>query len=140
MTTARDIAAVSCRGCLCGAVHDRVEAELGTARACHCAKCRKTMGTAFATIVPVPTVSFQLESGVEPLREYGSSSGVLRVFCGRCGSPLYSRRPAQPDLLRLRLGSLESPYPGRISAHLFTASKAEWLDIRDPAPQYAERP
>jgi hypothetical protein len=65
---------------------------------------------------------------------------VYRVFCGRCGSPLFSKRDAMPELLRLRLGTLDTPVTAKPTAHIFVAEKAEWYDICDDLPQYAERP
>jgi len=126
--------------CLCGAVHYHVNGDLGAAIACHCSRCRKATGTAFATVVAVQAADLHLERGADQLREFESSPGLFRVFCGQCGSPLYSRRPKQPELLRLRLGTLDSHYPGSISAHIFTGSKADWCEIGGSAPQYPERP
>ena len=49
-------------------------------------------------------------------------------------------RPAQPDALRLRIGSLDTPIDSKPSIHIFTGSMAEWDEIRDDLPQYPERP
>lgn len=126
--------------CLCGGVRYDVGGELGPIVVCHCSRCRKANGSAFQAVSPVPAADFQLQSGHGLLAEYESSPGVFRVFCRVCASPLYSRRTAMPEVLRLRIGSLDTPVDGRPEAHIFTASKAEWYDIRDDAPQYAARP
>ncbi len=126
--------------CLCGAVHYEVQGELGAIGVCHCKRCRKSNGTAFNAVVPVRTQDFHLQSGQEALKEYTSSPGVHRVFCGVCGSPLYSRRDAQPELLRLRLGTLDTPVSGKPAAHIFVADKAEWYEIHDDAPKYEQMP
>lgn len=36
-------------------------------------------------------------------------NGVYRWFCSECGSPLISSRDAQPELYRLRIGTLDTP-------------------------------
>lgn len=126
--------------CLCGGVRYRFSGELGPIMVCHCSRCRKANGSAFQAVSPVTTADFQLQSGQELLAEYESSPGVFRVFCRICASPLYSRRTAMPDVLRLRIGSLDTPITGQPTAHIFVASKAEWYDIRDDAPQYPTRP
>lgn len=126
--------------CLCGGVRYRIEGELGPIVICHCSRCRKANGSAFQAVSPVAAGDFQLQSGQELLAEYESSPGVFRVFCHVCASPLYSRRTATPDVLRLRIGSLDTPVASRPAAHIFAASKAEWYDIRDDAPQYPTRP
>jgi hypothetical protein len=126
--------------CLCGAVRYRVEGELGPLGACHCKRCQKANGTAFCAVTPIQTREFRLLGGQEALTEFESSPGVFRVFCRNCGSPLYSRRSATPELLRLRVGTLETQPSGPPSLHIFVASKAPWHEIGDSAPQFAERP
>ena len=126
--------------CLCGGVRYRFSGELGPIMVCHCSRCRKANGSAFQATSPVTRADFQLQSGQELLAEYESSPGVFRVFCRICASPLYSRRMATPDVLRLRIGSLDTPVTSRPALHIFTASKAEWHDIHDDAPRYPKGP
>lgn len=125
--------------CLCGAVRYEFEGEIGPVMMCHCRPCRKANGSAFNAATGVRTEDFRLLSGQEALAEFSSSPGVYRVFCGKCGSPLYSRRDAMPELLRLRVGTLDTPVP-EPSAHIFVSEKAEWFPICDSLPQYPERP
>lgn len=126
--------------CLCGAVRYEIAGEIGAPVFCHCRNCRKASGSAFNTAAAVSTADLRLLSGQDAIAEFESSPGVYRVFCGRCGSPLYSRRDAMPDVVRLRVGTLDTPLPTRPTAHIFTSEKAEWLDICDHLPQYPERP
>ncbi len=126
--------------CLCNGVQYELASEPGPILMCHCSRCRKSNGSAYATIGAVPTSDLHLLAGQELLAEYESSPGVFRVFCRHCGSPLYSRRTAQPEQLRLRIGTLDTPLQGRPAMHIFTASKAEWEEIHDDLPQFAERP
>lgn len=126
--------------CLCGAVSYEIEGELGPIMFCHCGRCRKATGTAFQAAALVPKEQFHLRTGAETLVEFASSPGVNRVFCGACGSPLYSKRDTMPDSVRLRLGTLDTPVKGKPTAHIFVAEKAEWFDICDDLPQHAERP
>ena len=60
-----------------------------------------------------------------------------RVFCGTCGSPLFSPRDDLPDVLRLRAGTLDGDGAGlEIGIHIQTASKAAWWTIGDDRPQH----
>ena len=86
------------------------------------------------------TDEFHFVKGKELVSEFESSPGVFRTFCKQCGSPLYSRRPSQPELLRLRIGTLDTPVEVKPIAHIFVGSKASWDEIHDDIPQYAERP
>ena len=72
--------------------------------------------------------------------EAASSAGTQRCFCGHCGSPVISIKAETPDFYRLRIGTLDTPLAQRPVCHIFTASKAEWEQIADDLPQYAERP
>ena len=68
--------------------------------------------------------------------EFSSSTDKLRAFCRACGSPLYSRRPSRPALLRLRLGSLDAVPPDlEISAHIFCDDEPSW-SLAAGAPRY----
>lgn len=125
-------------GCLCGGVRYVLRGELGPITLCHCSQCRKAQGGAAVASSPVRAGEFEITAGAELLRAYESSPGKERVFCSRCGSPLLSRRPAEPDFLRLRLGTLDTPVGAKPSAHIFAASKAEWDEIGDGVPQYAQ--
>ena len=126
--------------CLCGAVTYELRSELGPIVMCHCRKCRKASGTAYATNSPVQVKDFSLLSGQDALAEFESTPGVFRVFCKHCASPLYSRRPSEPERIRLRIGTLDTPIKSKPSAHIFVGSKAEWVQICDDLPQHAERP
>jgi hypothetical protein len=75
-------------------------------------------------------------SGAELLREYESSPGKLRVFCSNCGSPIYAYLVATRDVLRVRLGSLDTPFHGRPRAHTWVSDKAPWEPIEDSVPQF----
>jgi hypothetical protein len=120
--------------CLCRAVRYEVRGRIGPVGNCHCADCRKAQGAAFATNGPVRTTYFTLVSGSEHVAEYESSPGKFRCFCRSCGSPLWSRRDAAPDELRLRLGLLDGDPGRRPLAHVWVAEKAPWHEITDALP------
>ena len=125
-------------GCVCGAVRYQYHGALGEVMACHCLECRKAQGTPFVTNMPIDATQFELVSGADALKSYESSAGKHRVFCGHCGSPIYSRLDSLPNVLRLRLGSVETPLPVKgIDTHIFVEDKANWWQINDTAPQYA---
>lgn len=122
--------------CLCGGVRFRIDGELAPIQICHCTQCRKAQGTPFATNTPVQAAAFQLQSGAELLRSFESSPGKHRVFCGRCGSPLYSERDTLPGVLRIRAGLINEPLSVKPVAHCHTGSKANWWPIDDLLPQF----
>lgn len=122
--------------CLCSKVQFRITSPLGTAVYCHCIQCRKANGTAFASGAALPAKNFELTAGGELIREYESSPGKFRAFCSNCGSPVYSRRVADPETIRVRLGTLDGDPGRRPQAHIWVDAKAPWFDITDSLPQY----
>lgn len=124
--------------CLCGGIRFAIDGELGDFGYCHCRSCRKASGSAHAANSPVDRANFRLLSGAELLREYQSSAGKLRAFCGTCGSPIYAYLEATRDILRLRLGTLDTPFTKQPKAHTFVSDKAPWEPINDGLAQFPE--
>ena len=124
--------------CLCGGITFCIRSELEPIQVCHCMQCRKAQGAPLATNTPVPASAFQLLSGAELMTAFESSPGKQRVFCSRCGSPIYSSKDTVPGVLRIRAGLLNEPLTARPVAHFHTASKANWWPICDELPQFAE--
>lgn len=126
--------------CLCGAVEYKITGPLGPIMFCHCSRCRKASGSAFNSVSPIPAASFRIIKGEESLRSYRADTGVVRVFCGTCGSPIIGKRDDLPDTVRLRIGTLDTPAGAKGAAHIFVGSKAPWDEILDDLPQHQERP
>jgi hypothetical protein len=123
--------------CLCGTVQYEIRGEIGAPIYCHCSRCRKSNASAFAVTAPVAASDFVLVAGEAALKAFDSLPGVQRLFCSDCGSPIISRRDAMPDVVRLRVGTLDTPLPTPPATHYFVASKAEWYEIHDDLPQVA---
>ena len=121
--------------CLCGGIRYEIDAELGPITNCHCGQCRKASGAAFASNASVPAKKFRFISGAELLKEWESSPGRRRCFCGRCGSPILKRNADQPETVRLRLGTLDTDPRTKPYRHIYVGSKAPWVDITDSLPQ-----
>lgn len=126
--------------CLCQSVIYEIDGDIGQSIMCHCQNCRKANGSAFAVNASIKSADFRLLKGAESVKEYSSSAGVYRVFCGTCGAPIYSKRDYDPEHYRLRVGTLDTPLPLAPNMHIFAGSKAEWDQITDGLAQYAERP
>lgn len=124
--------------CLCGGVRYTYDGELPELSLCHCRQCQKAQGAAFAAVCPVHASRFTLVCGRELLREYRATPGKARVFCSNCGSPIYSARDGAPEVLRLRVGTVDTPFQWRRAYHKHVASRADWDHICDDWPQYPE--
>jgi hypothetical protein len=124
--------------CLCGAVRFEIHGGIRNIVCCHCSECRKAQGSAFATNGIVDSQDFRFISGEDKLTAYESTPGQFKYFCKVCGSPIQSKRPATPEQVRVRLGTIESDISERPQAHIFTTSKANWETICGDLPQYEE--
>lgn len=125
--------------CLCGAVAYEIDGPAGPTVYCHCSRCRKGSGSSFATVTLAQAKDFRWTKGEALVKRYSTAAGVHRIFCTECGSPLMSVRDNQPELVRLRAGSLDTPLEAPPGAHIFVGSKAAWIAIHDDLPQHAER-
>jgi hypothetical protein len=121
-------------------VRYEIDGELGDFGYCHCTSCRKASGSAHSANAPVERARFRLVSGADTLREFESSPGKFRVFCSRCGSPIYAYVTAGDDRIRVRLGTLDTPFTKTPKVHTFVSDKAPWEPIDDDLPQFPERP
>lgn len=82
--------------CLCGGVRYALRTPPEAVFLCHCRSCQQAQGAAFNLSAPVPREAFVLLAGEALLARYESSPGKDRVFCRRCGSPVYAERPDTP--------------------------------------------
>lgn len=123
-------------GCLCGGVRYEYDGEITEISMCHCSQCRKAQGSAFVAVSPIETARLRILSGQELLKEYRAVPAKARVFCSHCGSPIYSARDDLPEVRRLRLGTVDTPFRCDNAYHIFTDSKASWHAIRDDLPRH----
>lgn len=121
--------------CLCGSVRYEVEGEPLGINYCHCRQCRKASGSAFATNAGVSRTRFRVTEGEHEIVAYESSPGKRRHFCGRCGSPIYSSADRTPDVVYVRIGTLDDDDRLEPDVHIHVASKAPWYEILDFLPR-----
>ena len=124
--------------CLCGGVRYAFGGSIDEISMCHCSQCRQAQGSAFVAVSPIPRDQFHLLQGAELLKEFRTTPHKARVFCSRCGSPLYSARDDLPNIIRLRLGTIETPFECANAYHIFVESKASWHALSDQLPKYPE--
>jgi hypothetical protein len=127
--------------CLCGGVRFRVDAPLVVATYCHCKRCQRRTGTAASAQARIQPGSLTVTQGEELIRMYAPPDGFPKLFCGACGSALWSRSPDDPEIMSVRLGAFDGDPGIRPSLHQFVACAAPWEEIpADGLPRYDERP
>jgi hypothetical protein len=136
------MAGMTTGGCLCGAVRYESSGDSVFSLQCHCRDCQRSSGTAYIAAMRVPSAHFRITRGT-PRRYVGKSDSgnqITRVFCGDCGSPLYVQVATRPDLVGIRVGTLDDPSGFRAEADIFVKSAQPW-DHMDPAlPKYPTYP
>ncbi len=110
--------------CLCGTVRWQVDGSLDSMSHCHCSMCRKAHGAPFGTYTEAPSESFTWLSGMDAITSFESSPGIIRAFCGTCGSVV--PEPFGKDRMVIPAGCLDGDPGVRPSSHIFAASKAPW--------------
>src|SRR5215831_16516096 len=125
--------------CLCGRVRFEIARAVGPFELCHCRRCRKASGSAFAAMVGVKTADFRLLQGQDLIIAYEApiieQPPAYRVsFCRRCGSPV-------PDPQRgavwfeVPAGALDDDPHLRPDKHIFVELRAPWFTFTDDLPR-----
>jgi hypothetical protein len=127
--------------CGCGRVHYVVAGPLlEPVNHCHCWRCRKHSGASFGTSASIRAADFSVVAGADLLSFWESSPRVRRVFARCCGSPICKEEDADPTMLRLRLGTLDTDPGCKVALHFMPGSKAPWVDIDDGLAREGDGP
>ncbi len=129
-------------GCLCGDVKFEVDRNSIAGQAhCHCRDCQRSTGSAFASFCFVPEAGFRLISGEPSLFEVTAESGgkVVRSFCGRCGSQLFSQVEAMPGVYFVKAGAFENASWMAPSMAMWCQSAQPWAPPMDQSVDSFER-
>ena len=124
--------------CMCGRIQYQIAGEPRFMYQCYCGKCRAASGASFVTNIIVDADSFAITAGKEALAAFESSPSKFRHFCSICGSPIYSQGEKTRKVVSVRCGTLHRDPGLRAAYHAFVASKAQWVDIHDDQPQFAD--
>ncbi len=126
--------------CGCGAVRFEVTEPFVSAAYCHCTRCQRRTGAAASANARVAPGSVRVVAGEEEIRVWAPEGGFEKLFCGRCGSALFSRESGSDDYAGVRLGALDADPGIRPQWRQFTAYAASWEAIPDDGlPRYPER-
>lgn len=118
--------------CLCGSVRYQAEGPVSDVVTCHCTQCRKQSGHYFAS-TNVADDRLTIEGG-DNVSWYHASEDAKRGFCRICGSVLFWKHK-EDDFTAVLAGSLDGQTGLRTGKHIHCATKGDYYDIPDDAPQ-----
>jgi hypothetical protein len=108
-------------GCLCSAIRFRISGEPIFSSICHCSTCRRASAASTVAWLTFDRGQVEIVSG-NP-RAYRSSQGVVRQFCGTCGSQLSYENVSSPATIDITTASMDNP-------NLFPPTLEVWLEHR----------
>jgi hypothetical protein len=126
-------------GCLCGAVRYEVAAPFVSSSYCHCTRCQRRTGSAAAASARIQPGSLRILAGADLVTAWTPPEGFSKCFCSACGGALWSRDPRDPEVLSVRLGTVEGDPGIRPQWRQFVAFAAPWEPIPDDGlPRFDE--
>jgi hypothetical protein len=127
--------------CLCGAMAWEVEGAPALMMNCHCSRCRRARGAAFATNAFYRLDQFRWLRGEAMADSYKvpDAQYFTQSFCRECGSPV-PRMLEKFNRAMVPVGAFDADPGARPGAHIFVGSKADWDLITDDIPQFQEMP
>ncbi len=127
--------------CLCQKVRYEISGNLGIFQYCHCSRCRKFTGSAFASNLFVAPADFKWLSGEELIGRYEvkETKHFATEFCKNCGSSL-PWLAKTGKVVVIPAGTLDSDPGIKPSQNIFCASRADWYIATSNLPEYDELP
>ncbi|HEX5080063.1 MAG TPA: GFA family protein [Geminicoccaceae bacterium] len=122
--------------CLCGAIRYRATAAPLWASHCHCESCRRATGAPLTTYAGFSAAAFAWTAG-EPVR-FASSEGVVRTFCGCCGTSLTYQGDRWPGEVHVLAATLDRPEAVTPRGEAFAGERLPWLHLAPPPAVAAE--
>jgi len=128
--------------CQCGAVEYRVTGESINLFICHCTQCQKQSSSAFGMALWIEDYTIEHLTAELAVWKRQTSTGYEMVgeFCRTCGTRLFHRHSANPQVLSIKPGTLHETKHLKPVAHIWTSEAQEWLDFPSTLIAYPEDP
>ena len=128
-------------GCACRAIRYECSAEPLMAVNCHCRDCQKRSGSAFAANLGVPKAALKITGDVKYHEAKADNGNTVRHgFCANCGSPVVAGSSGFPDLMVIRVGSLDDPSWFRPAMDIYTDSAQPWDHMNPEVTKFTKMP
>jgi hypothetical protein len=113
--------------CLCGPVGYEVGLPFKRFVNCHCVRCRKATGSAYAANAVAEPAAFRWTRGEAEVRRFDlpEARSFATSVCTNCGSPLPHLTRSGREVI-IPAGSLDDDPGVKPSSHIFWGSRAPW--------------
>ncbi len=114
--------------CHCGGVEIEAEFPSRFVAHCYCQSCRVAHAAGVVTWIGFKRAQVRFTRGEELLRDYVSSPGTHRKFCGRCGTRVTfeSGRENWADEVHLPLALFVTPVDRAPQGNSFATERPDW--------------
>jgi hypothetical protein len=125
--------------CQCGSLTAEIDdgAE-PTVVACHCLDCQKRSGSPFGSMAYFPLYAVAVTGEArEYARPTDSGSRYTTGFCPTCGSTLYGKASAFPEIVGVTVGTIDGaalPAPAR---SVYEQSRHAWVAMPETTAGFA---
>lgn len=129
-------------GCYCKNVRYSVEGEPLIKALCHCRECQYIAGGGANVLIAMPRAGFKYTEGAPATFQRDDlEAGVVREFCSNCGTHLTSNPPGMPDMVIVKVGSMDHPEDyGTPDMALYCSEKQPFHSIAEGVMQFDEFP
>src|SRR5262245_11964076 len=118
--------------CCCGSLRLTSRGEPVRISMCHCIACQRRTGAPFGAQSRFLRGQVEIEGESQRyVRQADSGNAVTYHFCPRCGSTVYWRLDAFPDLVAVALGAYGDPSFSPPTVSVWERTRHEWTRHTD---------
>lgn len=127
--------------CLCGKIVYEISGNMGVFQYCHCSRCRKFSGSAYASNLFVSPKQFSWVKGQSRVGTYSpkDTKYFATAFCKNCGSSLPWDSKGG-NIVVIPAGTLDEHPDIEPSQNIYCGSKAMWYKPANDLPEHDELP
>ena len=128
-------------GCACGAIRYEIPGEPVGSNDCQCRDCQRESGTGHGSHLTFAREHVRLVGQATHWDMVGDSGNVkTRAFCPACGSPVYLKFAAMPDLFTVHATSLDDPARYKPQIVTYGVRGHAWDRVDETLPKFDRMP
>ena len=128
-------------GCLCGKVTYASSAEPIFMGVCHCRTCQKATGSAYASVLAVPSAALSVSGTTSRFDGKGDSGNAThRDFCPSCGSTVMQTADVMAGVTMIPVGTLDDPGWVKPAMQIYCDSAMAWATLGGDIQSFPKMP